>query len=174
MKRASLIIALLVGGVLPAYVRVEAAIEDGKWGRYESTNFEIYSRLPEWVVSRQIRDLKAFRAVIGLVTGRDLSAASDRLATVSFLPSQRHLTRLFQLPASHAGFMRPNLRENLIVIARRNSRDLTTTNEVAYHEYVHHVMQSVSGVPALPDMVPRRLCYSIERGGWTRTCSNHE
>lgn len=121
-----------------------AGLEDGRWYRYTSAHFEIYSKLGEKVVAKRIRSLEAFRAVAYAVVGMEDRGDSGHTTKTYLLSGLADARRLAGRQARVAGFMRPGLRQNVLVIGRPQSRSLRSHDEIAFHEYAHYLMRNAS------------------------------
>ncbi len=140
VARAALVFLLAVAGCLsPA---VNADLSGGHWYRYRSSHFDVYSRLGESKVADQIRQLEVFRAAIQRFLEIKDSASIESDARLLLLQSGTEVHSLFHTSPDVVGFMRPDLRRNLIVATV--SSHLIGVNEVVFHEYVHFLVRSAS------------------------------
>jgi len=134
-------LTLLVSGYAGS---TQAALENGKWHRYTSSNFEVYSKLKEKVVAERIKDLEAFRAVVHLITGIKDKGNYNHTTKLMLLPTQSQIQTVYKIPNA-SGFMRPGLRSNLMVIGKHHKRNLlSSANEIAFHEYVHYLVRNAT------------------------------
>lgn len=140
-RACALALGLLSGlSATPGY----AALEDGKWFLYSSKHFEVYSKLKEKVVAQRISDLEAFRAVVHLITGTTDKGEYNHPTKLVLLPTQSQIEGVYKIPGA-AGFMRPGLRSNLLVIGKHHkSNILSSANEIAFHEYVHYLVRNAT------------------------------
>jgi len=121
-----------------------AALENGSWYRYSSSNFEVYAKQREGEVADRIRSLEAFRAIVHAVVALKDRGNFGHTTKILLLPSTADLRRAFKQPSGVAGFMRPALRENLLVVGKPGSTTFVSENHIAFHEYVHYLVRNAS------------------------------
>ena len=125
-------------------VSSQAAIESGKWQRYNSKNFEVYSKLSEKLVAKRISDLEAFRVVVHMLTDTKDRGNYNHTTKLMLLSTQAEIDTVYKIEGA-SGFMRPGLRDNLMVVGKHDKRNLLSgANEIAFHEYVHYLMRNAS------------------------------
>jgi tetratricopeptide (TPR) repeat protein len=134
---------LLLGYVSTCPGLSQAALEGGKWYRYNSRNFEVYSKLRQGEVAERIRDLEAFRAVVHEFVVLEDRGNFGHTTKILLLPSIDALRKTFKL-RHVAGFMRSGLRANLMVVGKPRSTVFMSENSIVFHEYVHYLVRNAS------------------------------
>ena len=133
MGRSAVLALLLAVGLVP--MPVLGAIDSGAWYRYTSDHFEVYSKQPERLVAKRIQALEAYRGVVHLLTGHTDKKAAEHTTKLMLLSGSGEISNLYKVKQA-SGFMRPGLRSNLLVVAKkRKDSSLEQANEVAFHEY---------------------------------------
>ena len=116
-------------------------LEDRKWIEVRTQNFRIHSLMNEKRSIDLARDLETFRVVASIVTNTDLLDAS--VPTEIYALTGVNVSKNFGVSRNIAGFFRPGLRRNIIVIRDTFSMDGAA---IILHEYVHFLIRNKSSL----------------------------
>jgi len=127
-----LLILVLTG---PTY----ADLLDEDWLELKSNHFTMYSTLSEKKSREVMLNLEAFRRATLALT--NIRQAKPRVKTQIYLVKKSELSDL-NVSRRIAGYIRPGVSQNTILVSHSPSFDGTT---VIYHEYVHFLLRNHSG-----------------------------
>ena len=137
----------LIGFVLAVWLGITpsawAELQDGNWFRYSTEHFQVYSKTREKEVAARIHDLEAFRATVLAFLNIKDRGNFGHVTKIFLLSNQKDIRRVFKVENA-SGFMRPGIRENLLVVGRVGAGSSRNTNHIAFHEYVHYLLRNAS------------------------------
>ncbi len=134
--RAQMMLTVLLVSI--ALVADARDLEDKKWIKASTSNFEIYSRTGKKDAVDMLRHLEALRAILLSFGGSGATAAFP--TSIIAVSSSREFRQLGG-DSDFAGYFRPGLRQNNIIL-----RDASGMNEanIVLHEYVHFLTHNAS------------------------------
>ncbi len=137
-RRPVKLAALVAVLVMTAFSVAAKDLEDKKWIKVSSPNFEIYSRIGKTSTVDMLRHLEALRAV--LLAFNMAGADADFPTVMIALSNQKEYLQIVG-EADFAGLFTAGLRQNHIVL--RNVSGMAEAN-IVLHEYVHFLTNNTS------------------------------
>lgn len=112
------------------------AIIDRAWCRYESPRFNLITDLAEPKARTLITKMERFRVAVELFIP---TKTPDQPLKSFVFERRKDFVKVFNT-RDYAGFMRPSLRENSLILGP--GRAGTKLYENAFHEFVHHLLRN--------------------------------
>jgi len=133
-----IIISLMIILLIPLGA-MSKPLEEKKWIRGESENFEIISRHSKGETVDLLRSLEVFRAVMKRFIRSDQSIAEPHL--ILALADRKELAEIGGPGRSVAGMFSSGLRQNISIVVEISNMDET---QIMLHEYAHFLMRTYS------------------------------
>jgi len=137
------LLAGVVAGLLGALSVAELDADAGStWSRLDTPSFTFFSDAPPEVTRRYAGELETFRRFVAQTLGD--GAVASPLATEVYLFASRESFSGFSLGELNVGWFAGTRQANVIALDTSSAAG----TEVAYHEYVHFVVEN--STPAVP------------------------